>query len=271
MRRVRPETLAPLAKLALAVGAVCALAAAGAPAAHAASPATVDFSQGMQDWIAAGAGASATSGIDSTLGNGTPAFHAVGTSNTMQMTSLTNAGFLGDYGGHGLLTFSVDVDVATLQTAGSGTSIQQDFVLELRDYDKPSPMRSYSSVWIKLGAIGDGMPASQHFSATFDPLSNVLPAGWNGYGEYDQDGHMGLPYAQTFRRLLGDVDQIVIGTSVPNYYYFSEQDYDVAIDNIALTVAAPVPEPAPVAMLGLGLGLLAMLARRRRGKDNGSG
>jgi hypothetical protein len=243
----------------------------GIGVANAAAPATVDFSSGMQDWLVAGAADTAGSGIDSTLGNGTPAYHTVGTGNTLQMTSLDNANFLGNYGGRGALTFSVDVEVANLQVAGpSGTPIQQDFVLELRDYDKPSPMQNYSSVWFKLGAIGDGMPASQHFSVTFDPLSNVLPSGWHGYGEYDQDGNMGLPYAQTFARMLSDVDQIIIGTSVPGYYYFSQQDYDVAIDNIALNLAAPVPEPAPVAMLGLGLGLVGMLARRRRGKGNRS-
>ncbi len=224
---------------------------------------TIDFSDGMQDWRGDGAGHMDGSGIDTALGDGSPSFHAIGANSSFQIKTFVNPAFLGDYTTSKSLTISIDVTVAELavETHG-GRPLSQDFVLELRDYDKPSPAQAYSSVWYKLGTIGDGFPATQHFSVTIDnTASNVLPAGWGGFGDYDQMGNAVLPYGQTFRRILQDVDQIQFSTEVPGYFYGAEQYYNLSVDNIRISA---VPEADTTLMLGSGLALLGWMARRRR-------
>jgi hypothetical protein len=224
---------------------------------------TVDFSDGMQDWRGDGVGHMAGSGIDTVLGDGSPSFHAIGTNSAFQFKTFVNQSFLGDYTTSKSLTISIDVTVAELAIGGpGGQPLAQDFVLELRDYDKPSPQQAYSSVWYKLGTIGDGFPMTQHFSVTIDDTSsNLLPAGWGGFGDYDQMGNTVLPYGQTFRRILKDVDQIQFGTEVPGYFYGAEQYYNLSVDNVSISA---VPEPTSALMLGSGLALLGWTAARRR-------
>ena len=230
-------------------------------AAAAVLPSKVDFSHGMQDWEGGGAAAAISSGIDSSLGNGTPSYHVQGDSNDFSLMSAGPA-FSGNYTATKSFQFSLDITVAELAIGRSGgVPLTQDLILEFRDYDKPSQQERYSSVWYKLGAIGADMPATQHFSVTVtDTSSNLLPPGWHGYGDLGPDGQDQLPYAQTFRRLLSDVDRIVVSTAVPGYVYGAVQYYDVSVDNIALAV----PEPGNVSMLLAGLGLLCWVARRGR-------
>lgn len=231
-------------------------------AAHAAAPATVDFSQGMQDWQGERAGARGA--IDTTLGNGTPSFHVDNVDYGFQIGTRTNADFLGNYTAYQALTLSLDMTATSIAIGNpGGAPITESVYVELRDYDKPSAQGAYSVVWFKMGEIsGDG--ATRHLSVTIaDTSADVLPAGWHGFGDYDQDGNDSLPYGQTFRRLLTDVDEVVFGTVLPGGYQGSEIYYNLAVDNLAIQAAA-VPEPAPVAMFGMGLGLLGLVAARRR-------
>jgi hypothetical protein len=242
---------------------VAAIAALGSTAALAASSSVVDFSNGMQGWFGTGAAGNTFSGIDSSLGNGSPAFHAVGPASHFAMLTNTSKDFLGNYTDMKSLTFSFDMTVKELAIGGpGGFPLGQDLVLELRDYDKRGPQLPYSSVWVFMGVIGGYAPASQHFSVTIaDTSSNLLPAGWHGNGDADQYGGPTLPYGQTFRRILMDVDEVAITTAVPGFIYGAEQYYDVSIDNIALSA---VPEPGQYSMMLAGLGLLGFTARRKR-------
>jgi hypothetical protein len=241
---------------------IATLAALASSAALAVAPTKTDFSSGMQGWVGSGAGGNSNSGIDKSYG-GTPSFHAIGPASGFQLENKTNTGFLGDFTAMKSLTFSLDMHVTELAIGGpGGWPVPQDLVLEFRDYDKRGPQVPYSSVWIRLGMIGGYGPADQHFSVTIaDTSSNVLPNGWHGMGDMNYYGDPVLPYGQTFRRILSDVDSVVVSTYVPGYIYGAEQFYNLSVDNIAI---AAVPEPEQAAMLGAGLGLIGWMARRRK-------
>lgn len=248
------------------LSAICfaALAAFGSTSAMAASDkASVDFSHGMQGWVGGGAGSNSFSGIGIDPVNGTPAFHAIGPASEFSIQTRTNKDFLGNFTDFKSLNFGIDINVKELAIGGpGGFPLGQDLVLELRDYDKPGGQLPFSSVWIFMGVIGGYGPANQHFSVTIgDTSSNLLPAGWHGNGDMDQYGSPVLPYAQTFRRILSDVDEIAFTTHVPGFIYGAEQYYDLTVDNISLSA---VPEPSQWGMMAAGLGLLGFTARRRK-------
>lgn len=224
---------------------------------------TVDFSKGLEGWD--GTVNALPHAVIENSSNGTPAIHTDATLQFAQYWTGDNQAFLGNYAAFKSVTLSMDVKVDSV-TQLNGDPVQRDFVVELRDYDKPGANGPYSSVWFKLGAIGDGNTAMQHFSVTFDPNANTLPAGWSGYGGQDANGNATLPTAQTFRRLLSDVDEVVFGTAVPGYFY-NESQYKLWVDNIAISAGngvSAVPETDTGIMLMAGLGMLGLLARRRQ-------
>ena len=246
-----------------------ALAALASTSALAASgKANVDFSQGMQGWVGGGAGSNDFSGIDTNPVNGTPAFHAIGPASEFAIQTRTNMDFLGNFTDYKSLTFGIDINVKELAIGGpGGFPLGQDLVLELRDYDKPGTVLPYSSVWAFIGVIGGYGPANQHYSITIgDTSSNLLPAGWHGNGSVDEYYSPTLPYAQTFRRILMDVDEIAFTTRVPGFIYGAEQFYDLTVDNISISA---VPEPSQWGMMAAGLGLLGFTARRRKAQRLG--
>jgi len=227
------------------------------------APSTVDFSHGMEGWVgSAGTGSGSYAGIDNALG-GSLAFHTISPGDGWSISTSSNANFLGNFTSAKSITFSLDINVAELAIGNhGGWPLTQDLILEFRDTDKPGPQLPYSSVWFRLGYIGGYQPANQHFSVTIaDTSSNVLPAGWHGAGDFNYYGDSTLPYAQTFRRILQDVDQVVVSTYVPGYIYGAEQFYDLSVDNISISA---VPEPEQAAMLLAGLGLIGWTARRRQ-------
>jgi len=241
---------------------LCAAAAAvlASSVAMAAGPSHVDFDEGMQGWQGESAAGNAYSGIDRMLGDGSLAFHGVGSGFGYGLVNHSNAAFLGDYTAMKALTISLDMTVAEIGTFPGGMPLQRELVLELRDYDKPGGLRNFSSVWITLGMIGGGNPATQHFSVTINDTSSLtLPGAWKGSGTVNDKGEMALPAGQTFQRVLQDVDEIAIGTFVPGYFYAGAY-YDISVDNIAISA---VPEPGQWGMMAAGLGLLGFTARRR--------
>jgi hypothetical protein len=231
--------------------------------------ATVDFSHGMQDWYGGHAGE--TGAIDTALGNGTPAFHVDTIGYGFQLKTFVNSDFTGNYAAYPSLTLSIDVTVAKLAIGfPDGELLTDKFYVELRDYDKPSALYEYSSVWFDLGTIGAGR-GTQHLSTTIaDTSAGPMPAGWHGLGDYDQDGNDTLPYGQSFGRILGDVDEVVFGTTPPNGGINAPNYYNLSVDNIAIQATA-VPEPEPLALLTLGLGMIGLVARRRRQRAGAQG
>jgi hypothetical protein len=240
-------------------------AALAATSAQAAGPAKVDFDNGMQGWYGDSAASGAYYGIDHSMGDGSTGYHAISPGLGYVLKNDSNPFFVGDYTGMKSFSFSMDITVNKLTNGNAdGWPMTQELVLELRDYDKPGGEMPYSSVWIVMGMIGGYQPVNQHFAVTIpDSSSNLLPAGWHGNGDFNEWGEPTLPYGQTLRRVLSDVDQVVISTYRPGFLYGTEQWYDVTVDNIALSA---VPEPEQYTMLAAGLGLLGFTARRRQRK-----
>ncbi|QGZ41563.1 putative secreted protein with PEP-CTERM sorting signal [Pseudoduganella flava] len=231
-------------------------------AAGSAAAATTDFSSGAQGWTgmqpANGVGGS---GIDTSLGNGAPAYRTVLENFGISFTNKTNTDFVRDYTATSAVTFGIDV--LAQEITYFGQNVTRDLVLELRDYDNASNGLPYTSVWYTLGTLDASASGWQHFSVTIgNTAGSALPAGWGGYGAEDATGMPLLPADRTFASVLAGVDEIAFTTLKPGWAYGFTQ-FDVAIDNI--TVSA-VPEPGETAMLMAGLGVLGAVARRRRSR-----
>ena len=231
-------------------------------AAGSAAAATTDFSSGAQGWTGMqplnGVGGS---GIDTTLGNGAPAYRTVLENFGISFTNSTNADFVRDYTATPAVTFGIDV--LAQEITYFGQTVTRDLVLELRDYDNPNGGYPYTSVWFTLGTLDTTAGGWQHFEVTIgDTSSGALPAGWGGYGDENGNIEPVLPAGRTFADVLANVDEIAFTTLKPGMMYGFTQ-FDVAIDNVTVTA---VPEPAESAMLLAGLGLLGVVARRRRNR-----
>lgn len=229
-------------------------------AAGGAAAATTDFSSGAQGWTGMqpmnGVGGSR---IDTTLGNGAPAYRTILENFGISFTNNQNADFVRDYTAMSGVTFGIDV--LTQDVTYFGTQVTRDLVLELRDYDNAANGLPYTSVWYKVGTLDPTVGGWQHFSVTIgNTASAALPSGWGGYGAEDEHGMPYLPADRTFASVLAGVDEIAFTTLKPGEMYGFTQ-FDVAVDNISVSA---VPEPAETAMLVAGLGLLGAVARRRR-------
>jgi hypothetical protein len=229
-------------------------------AAGSAAAATTDFSSGTQGWEgtqpADGIGGS---GIDTTLGNGAPAYRTIINNFGITFANSTNAQFVRDYTATSSVTFGIDV--LAQQVSYFGTDVTRDLVLELRDYDNASNGLPYTSVWTTIGTLDASAGGWQHFSVTIgDTSATGLPSGWGGYGAEQADGSPVLPAGLTFAGVLAGVDEIAFTTYKPGYAY-GFTDFDVAVDNISVSA---VPEPGTYAMMLAGLGLVGTIARRRR-------
>jgi hypothetical protein len=218
----------------------------------------VDFSNGAQGWQgmqpADGIGGS---GIDTGMGNGAPALHTVMENFGVSFSNGSNQSYLGDYGKLGSVTIGVDVVANSIRYFGE--EVSRHMVVELRDYGNTPQGMPYSSVWYDLGTI-DYTKDWQHLSVTIgDTKSSALPTGWGGYGSSDDAAGPGLPSGRSFADVLSSVDELVFTTFVPGYMY-GYADFDVAVDNIAVTA---VPEPSTYAMMLGGLGLVGWMKRRK--------
>jgi hypothetical protein len=226
---------------------------------HAASDATTTFGNHREGWKGAG---SATR-IDRSGGEGTESLRTKIVDFGVSFSNKRNDSFVGDLTALGAIEFSIDVNAYGIQF--DGRDVTRELVLELRDYDNPAEFMPYTSVWYDLGTL---TPKSgwQTLSVTIaDTTSNVLPAGWGGYGAEDPVTYEPvLPEGRTFANVLAGIDEIVFTSFVPGYFY-GFTSFDVAVDNISIRqVTAPVPEPAAGGLLAAGLGLLAWRLRRTK-------
>lgn len=238
-----------------------ALATATATSAYAApTSATVDFSKGEEGWFgmqpANGVGGS---GIDTSLGQGAPAYRTTMENFGIDWRNSTNGAFLGDYTKSRSVTLGLDVSAMSIQYFGQ--EVTRSLVVELRDYDNKPADLPYTSVWFDLGTLDASNSDWKHFSVTIeDTSSSLLPSGWGGYGAEDGTGMPMLPGGRSFASVLSSVDEIVFTTLKPGYA-FGFTNYDVAIDNVSITA---VPEPSTYGMLLGGMGLLGFIARRKQ-------
>ncbi len=85
-----------------------------------------------------------------------------------------------------------------------------------------------------------------------------LPVGWGGNGSFDPNTFQAqLPDGVSFADVMADVDEIAFTTLLPDFF-FTNDDYDMTIDNITITTT---PAPSALALIGFG-GLVG--TRRRR-------
>jgi hypothetical protein len=231
---------------------------AGGVAFAAPSSSLVDFSHGAQGWEgmqpADGLGGS---GIDTSMGNGAPALRTVMENFGISFSNSSNQSYLGDYGKLGSVTIGIDVLANSIRYFNQ--EVSRHMVVELRDYGNTPQGMPYTSVWYDLGTM-DYTKGWQHMSVTIsDTTSSATPTGWGGYGSPDDADGPGLPPGRSFADVLSSVDELVFTTYVPGYMY-GYTDYDVVVDNIAVTA---VPEPSTYAMLLGGLGLVGWRTRRK--------
>lgn len=222
----------------------------------------VDFSSGGQGWEGTQpADGNGGSGIDTSLGNGAPALHTIINNFGINFSNSSNQSYLGDWSALGSVTIGIDVIANSISYFGQ--QVSRNLVVELRDYGNTPDGMPYTSVWFDLGQI-DATKGWQSLSVTIaDTTAAALPAGWGGYGSPDDANGPGLPTDRTFADVLSSVDELVFSTYVPGWFY-GFTDFDVAVDNISVSVgAAEVPEPASIALLAGGLGLMGFMTRRR--------
>ena len=95
------------------------------------------------------------------------------------------------------------------------------------------------------------------FDLKVDQIAVALPAGWGGFGAEDPNTFEPiLPDGVTYADIMANVDEMVISTLLPGYF-FTFDDYDVTLDNISIST---VPAPSALALIGLG----GMVGTRRR-------
>ena len=167
-----------------------------------------------------------------------------------------NPAFLGDYSSFNDVTFSFDIKVDAL-TDFIGNPIVRPIGIELRDRDIQGP-NGDSGVFFELPPISsNNQPVWTNLSVTIDdPTSATLPPGWIGFGDEDPNTFLPiLPPGATFATVLAGVDEFRITGAVPGFF-FTDADFDVRIDNVAVTV------PEPVGYVLLLTGLLAIYRRR---------
>ncbi len=229
-------------------------------AAGSAAAATTDFSSGAQGWEGLQpADGNGGSGIDTSLGNGAPAYRTIINNFGISFSNSSNLDFVRDYTTTGSVNFGIDV--LTQRVNYFGQDVTRDLVLELRDYDNATNGLPYTSVWYSLGTLDAAVGGWQHFSVTIgDTSATGLPSGWGGYGAEDAVGNPLLPADRTFASVLAGVDEVVFTTYKPGWAY-GFTDFDVAVDNISVSA---VPEPGTYAMLVAGLGIVAFARRRKQ-------
>ncbi|MDX9912768.1 MAG: hypothetical protein RBS39_13150 [Phycisphaerales bacterium] len=169
----------------------------------------------------------------------------------------TNSAFVGDYTQYDEVTISFDLRID--QIGFSGLGISRPFMLELRNSTLGDAGYPWASAFYEFGWYSDSsFNGFANFSVTFNPNDPTLPAGWGGYGSYDPvTFETALPAGVTFADVLAGVDTIAISTLLPDYF-FTNDSYDLTVDNITITA---VPAPGASALLVLG-GLVG--TRRRR-------
>ncbi len=222
------------------------------------STTVVDFEDGLTHGWEGPQGFGGATMIDNTYGVGGGAgFRTQFNDFGIAFTNSTNANFTGDYTQFDEVTISVDLRIDQIGFEGLG--ITRPFMLELRSHDLGDDGYPWASAFFLFDWVGaDSFTGYQTFSATIDTSASDLPVGWGGYGSFDPNTFESiLPDGVNFSDILANVDEIAFSTLLPDFF-FTNDDYDMTIDNVTITT---IPVPGALAVLSIG-GLVG--TRRRR-------
>ena len=150
----------------------------------------------------------------------------------MSARTETHKAFLGDYTAKGPVTLAIDFQVNFIQFFFS--AVPRDLVVILYDDDDFAGAPP-AAVWKNLGTLdGNGMPWTTFATTVPDVLSAELPAGWEGYGDYDRKTLAPiLPAGRTWTNVLQGIDRIEFTTFVPGWF-FGFTFFDLSVDNISI-------------------------------------
>jgi hypothetical protein len=165
----------------------------------------------------------------------------------------STAPFTGDFRNRGNLTFTVDIQIDSIQFFFS--EVERNLVVQLYNYDVDG-RGTAASVWAPIGTLGIFNTEWTTYSATLDTTSVGLPGGWFGAGDEDPNTFEPiLPPGVTVQDVLAGVDEIAFTTFVPGFF-FGFTNFDMSVDNVGI-----VPAPGAIAVM---IGSLGLLGRRRR-------
>ncbi len=160
----------------------------------------------------------------------------------------TNPAFVGDYTAKGPVRISVDVNVNRydfLSFWGPPFEVEEyrQLVLELIDYDDPytDPDTGYSWPWTSViyaaGYFPDRLDGWKNFEIDIaDPTATEVPEGWFGFGgpENPTTYMPQLPPDRTFADVMAGVDEIVLHSVEPGYFYSIGFLHDIDFDNLTI-------------------------------------
>lgn len=218
--------------------AVCLAAACLAVPAQAGSPndAIVTFGSGTEGWSLNG-----STTISATGGNPGHRLRWPNPVDTFGLAARTDshAAFIGDYTQKGPVTLSIDYQVTFIRFFG--TPVNRELVVILYDDDTFNGAAP-AAVWKPLGTLtGAGMAWTTFATEVLDADSDTLPEGWQGAGDEDPETFEPvLPAGRTWSNVLQGVDRIEFTTYVPGFFY-GFTNFDVSVDNIAITPVEPPP------------------------------
>ncbi|MFQ5461674.1 MAG: PEP-CTERM sorting domain-containing protein [Phycisphaerae bacterium] len=221
--------------------------------------AVVTFDNGTEGWIGPqGPGGSTT--VDPQGGHPGANLHTIFSNFGITFHNSSNGAFVGDYTQSQTVALSIDVKVQDISFFG--TPVSRPWLVDLRDFDNPEPGFPWTSVWFKFADIS----LAQHgdwttFTVLIEDTSAVdLPPGWGGTGAETPQAEPILPPNRTFTDVLAGIDEIAFTTFEPGFV-FGETQFDVRLDNIAITTGGPaVPVPAISTWGMIVLALLALTA-----------
>ena len=200
-------------------------------AATVAADGVTDFESGADGWSGpAGSGGSTI--IDPANGNPAGNIYTVFNDFGITFRNSTNPDFVTDYSALGSFTFSFDVKIDYINFFGQDAT--RPFMVEFRDYDNPPGSYPWVSVFYSHGWFGESADWMTMSVTVDDSTQAALPAGWGGYGAENEFGEPLLPADRTFADVLAGVDEVVISTLEPGWF-FGFTDFEVRIDNIELT------------------------------------
>lgn len=216
--------------------------------AAAASAQVTTFDNGAEDW--------SVSGRDNiSLNGGNPGAHMDVFLDDVFGADIRNSSsrFTGDFRNRGVLTFTVDIQIDSIQFFFS--EVERDLVVQLRSYDVDG-QGTAASIWAPLGTLGAFNQDWTTYQASLDTSAIGLPSGWFGAGDEDPNTFEPiLPPGVTVQDVLANVDELAFTTFVPGFF-FGFTNFDMSVDNVGII-------PSPAGALAL-LGGLGVLGRRRR-------